>query len=380
VVRSELAAPPGADPWGDADLTVPPTAAGNERRRTTAAGISAWLDAMVASTSPITDRLAWFWHGHFTSAIADVKNPQFLVDQIRLFRAFGRGEFGGLVRAVTVDAAMLRYLNGDDSTGDSPNENYSRELLELFTLGVGNYAEADVQAGAKALSGWRVRRTAGVATLVSQRHDDSAQHYLGRDGVHDVDSVVEALRAHRALPPFIAGALAELLVGPACPGDVVGDAVEVFTASGLQVDALVESLLDAVADGVDGGGVQLAPVPWLVAARRATGAAPPSAAVLQQLLAAGQVPWMPPNVSGWPPGPAWANASTLVARLELARMIAGATPEGSPTLVATDLDVLALDLGLEAAFGATTTAALTQVDDPRERLALALVSPEFVTA
>src|SRR5690606_1397671 len=139
--------------WGDADYTATAEGAPADRRQAALAAIAVWIEAMVTATAPTPEWLAWAWHGHFVSALPEVKNPQFMVEQIRLFRRLGRGSFGELTRAVTVDPAMLLYLDGNDSTGRAPNENYSRELLELFTIGLGNYTEDDVAAGALALSG-----------------------------------------------------------------------------------------------------------------------------------------------------------------------------------------------------------------------------------
>lgn len=379
-----LDAPLAADPWGDTDHSVGADAAPGDRRRAAAAAVGMWLDAMVAAEQPVGDRLAWFWHGHFVSSMQQAKNPQLMVEQMRRFRSSGRGSFGELVRAVTVDAAMLRYLDGDGSTGDAPNENYSRELLELFTIGLGSadgtptFGEDDVAAGARALSGWRVPRDEAVAEFVDRRHDGTPRRYLGVDGVHDVDTVVAAIEQHPALAPFITHQLGREIVGPTVDEATVSTAAAAFLASGFDLDTLLRSLVDALLGGADGGEIVAPPVPWFVAARRVTGAAPAWRDVAPQLQAAGQVPWLPPNVSGWPSGAAWENAATLVARFHLARLVAEATPTDAPALVATDHDALAAGLGLPGPWSTSTRQALDAVESERDRLALALVSPEFV--
>ncbi len=177
-----------ADPWDDADLPFV------RDRAQAMQAIRNWLDAMVATAAPTVDRMAWLWHGHFVSALDKVKIARLMVDQIRLFRRGGLGSFAALLHDVTVDPAMLLYLDGTDSTGDSPNENYGREVPELFTLGVGEYTEDDVKAGAVALTGWKVRPGLGTAGFVPRRHDDSPRPYLGVDGVHDVDTPVDDVR------------------------------------------------------------------------------------------------------------------------------------------------------------------------------------------
>ena len=110
------------------------------------------------TTEPFAEWMRWFWHGHFVSTLRVVKQPQLMVQQLRLFGTLGLGDFRSLLRAVTIDPAMLIYLDGTTSTKGAVNENYGREVLELFALGIGNYGEADVRAGAEALTGWRAPR------------------------------------------------------------------------------------------------------------------------------------------------------------------------------------------------------------------------------
>ena len=377
-----LAAPAPPDPWADTSYAVGPDDAGGARRRTALAAIARWTDAIVATDAPVADWLTWFWHGHFVSALPEVKNPQLMVDQVRLFRSLGRGGFGDLVAAVTTDPAMLLYLDGNDSTGAAPNENYSRELLELFTLGHGAYTEADIAAGAVALSGWRVQRDTGTAAFVARRHDDTPQRYLGVDGVHDVASVVAAIEAQQGLASVVAGHLARAVVGPAVDDGTIDAAAAAFRSGDGSIEAALHTLCLAVADGADGGGVVSAPYPWMIAALRATGAVVDPRTAYAQLNAAGQVPWFAPNVSGWPSGAAWDNASTVVARFTLAVSIAAATPADAAVLAAagsSDPDDLGALLGLAVGWTDTSLAALDGLTDPRSRLALALTTPEFIT-
>jgi uncharacterized protein (DUF1800 family) len=284
------------------------------------------------------------------------------------------------VRAATTDAAMLLYLDGGTSTGSQPNENYGRELLELFMLGLGKYSEADVQAGAKALTGWTIDRRTGRSIFVASRHDNGAQRYLGVDGIHDVDSVVGAVTAHEACAPFVAGKLARTILGPSIDDALVQELAATFAASGLDTRVLVRAILEAAASGrVQPAFVQ--PVPWLVAAQRATGSTLAGRSRLASLRAAGQVPMVPPSVAGWPLGSAWLGASTMVARYNMATALAASTPTGNPALMAAtafDVDALADSVARPEGFGGATAAALAQVRaDPRAVLTLALASPEL---
>jgi uncharacterized protein (DUF1800 family) len=366
---------PTPDPWRDLDLTID-----DRPRRTARAAIEAWLAAMVASDRPLDDRMTWLLHGWLVSALDKVKSAALMVDQIRLLRQRWTGPFPDLLRAITADAAMLVYLDGRESTGVQPNENYSRELLELFALGVGNYTEDDVRSGARALTGWVVRRRSGTVEFDAARHDDSPQPYLGTE-VHDVDSVVDAVVVQPAHARFVGRRIAIELLGVA-DDDVVDELAAVYVGNDRALRPAVGRALELGLGGASAPMV-LGPVPWLVAALRATGA-PTTGDLIEPLRTAGQVPLAPPNVAGWPRGTSWFATSTVVARTQLAAAIAAATPPDAPVLEAcrggTAADVAAA-LGLpNLVLGAATDAAIAAATDPVERLALALVSPEFTIA
>jgi uncharacterized protein (DUF1800 family) len=381
------------DPWAHVDLTLPTpgrkaseaakAAARQQARKQTAKVVEAWLDSLTVTPRPLQEWMAWFWHGHFVSGIDKVKYPALMVQQLRTYRSLALAPFPELVRAATVDAAMLVYLDGGTSTGEEPNENYGRELLELFTLGIGNYTEDDVKAGARALTGWTVRERDGHTQFVRDRHDDQPQTYLGVAGVHDVDSVVNAVTNHPRCPQFIAGKLAKAILGLDVDQGLVDQFASDFAASRLDTTVLVRSILEA---GVAGHGLEAVtePVPWLVAAQRATGAQVSAEHRFRGLRAAGQLPLYPPNVAGWPMGTTWFGASTVVARYDLAGEIADNTPFESAASAAArsfDLDALADALGYPNGFSAATKTALSQVKGSgRSVLALALASPDLALA
>jgi uncharacterized protein (DUF1800 family) len=367
------------DPFLWLDLAY--VAGGN--RKTALRAADAWLGRMVTSSRPAHERMAWFWHGLLVSSVSKVKSAEAMAEQIRLFWTLGLGRLPALLKAVAIDPAMLAYLDGKDSTKGSPNENFGRELLELFALGVGNYTEADVQAGARALTGWTVRMRQNTATYVPRLHDDSPQSFLGARAVHDVDSVIAAVTSHAACGPYLTRRLAASALGSRVADATVESAAAAFVASGLDIAVLLRSLADAHLAGVDGGPIVLGPVPWLVMAQRATGARLQPEQRINGLRAAGQIPLVPPNVAGWPGGSAWSTSATLVGRLNLALVVAKATPPDAAALVAAtrgDYPSLSLALGLPGELNPSTIAGLSSVTDGFSRLALALVSPEFVEA
>ena len=370
-----VAAEPAAlvDPWDDARLPIEPN-----NRDAARHAIQAWVEAMLSTPTPLLDRVAWMWHGHFVSALDKVRVARLMVEQVRLFRRGGLGPFRDLLRSVSIDPAMLLYLDLRTSTGEQPNENYARELLELFTLGEGNYTEADVQAAAAALTGWTLARQGGVQFRPSL-HDDTPQQFLGVEDVHDLDTVVDAVMADSSMPKWIASTVGAEFLGAVGSHDLIDGLAEEFTASGFDCGALVEATLRRGLAG-ETAPLVLAPVPWFVIASRVTGAVPDGRAALL-LRAAGQLPMLPPNVAGWPGGAAWFSASSLVARTNLAAALASAVPEGEVLEAArsSDHDALADVLGLPSSgFSKESAAALRSSTPGPDRLAVALVTPEFV--
>lgn len=372
---------PQAPPLWTTDATVLPDEPNTRRKEVTFAAMSEWLEHMVTSPRTHTEWLTWFWHGHFVVAQPEVRNPQFMVDNLLLLRALGAGDFATLATEVTKDPAMLLYLDGNDNQAEAPNENFSRELLELFTLGIGNYTEDDVDSGASALTGWKIDRNTRTTRLFSDRHDGEEQPYLGAN-VDDLDGVVKAVMAQPAFAPFIAGRFARQVLGPNPAADLVAAAATAFTSSGYQVSALIGSLADSLLAGTDSAPLILGPVPWYIAARRATGS-PVGKDVRGMLNSCGQLPWFCPSVAGWPYHDGWATAATHVGRFNLAAVVAEQTATDSAALTAVGADdntALAMALGLPTDFSEPSWAAITTMPDARGRLTLALVSPEFVKA
>lgn len=368
-----LAAPtPAVDPW--AAFALDPMDGGRLE------AIVGWMARMITTPAPFHDRRTWMLHGWLVSSMAKVTVPTLMVEQIRMFMALGGGPFPELLRSLTTDRAMLVYLDGRTSTGEAPNENYGRELLELFALGVGNYSEDDVLAAARALTGWVANPRGDDAIFVPFRHDDTPQELLGATGVHDVDSVIDAVVADPAHPRFVAGKVAAAYLGTPVAADVVDELAAVYLADDMRLDPVIARALELGLDGA-GAPMVLAPVPWLVQCIRATGVPYERAlrAARNTIREMGQVPLVPPSVAGWPTGTEWLTSSSLVARTNVAAAVAAATAPDAPLAVAAadgDLDLLAERLGLPEPFSAATAGAIRSAPDPTARLALALVCPE----
>ena len=199
-----------------------------------------------------------------------VRHLPAMLAHLDLCWSLGRGDVRALIRQVTTDAAMLVFLDGATSKGTAPNENFGRELLELYTVGVGNFTEADVKAAAAALTGWVVRRRDGwKVRFVPARHDDTPQTLLGVDGVHDADTTIAAATSSPACPVFLAEARP---VPPRRHRRRNGPLLAAtFANADLDISALAGRHSTLVSVGRDTNRSRAAP--WLLQAIKATGAA-----------------------------------------------------------------------------------------------------------
>nr|BFE63561.1 DUF1800 domain-containing protein [Dactylosporangium thailandense] len=339
-----------------------------------------WLDRMVQADHQVHEKLTFFWHGHWATSADKVKSgPLMLGQQQTLFRT-ALGDFATQVHAMLRDPALIIWLDGQKNTNKAPNENLARELMELFTLGVGHYTEQDVREGARALTGWVVDQKAGTATLNAKRHDDKPKTILGRTADFDADGFADVLLAQPACPEFVARRLWLRYCSDApIPQDVLDAAKTQKTTA-----AVLRSLLAA------DGHAELVkqPVEWLVGALRQLRIRPGELpdAQRKQLLNAlnqlGQVPLRPPSVGGWPAGAAWLTTSATQGRIKLAQTLAARAPQ--PVLdrltavpAAQRPTALARLLVIDA-FTDRTLAALTPAaNDARRLLTLGLASPEY---
>ncbi|MEO3927953.1 DUF1800 domain-containing protein [Micromonosporaceae bacterium B7E4] len=397
-----LLAPVGADPGAAAtpapDLGADPYAgitkeSGREQRQQAqkkraeqARGlVDWWLDRMVAAEHQLTEKLVFFWHGHWATSVRKVKSAQLMLGQLDTFRRYGRGPFEALVRAMVRDPALILWLDGQKNTRTAPNENLARELMELFTLGIGHYTEADVKAGARALTGWQVDRRTGEARFVRRRHDPAGKTILGRTAAFDADSYARLLAARPESGAFVAARLWARFAGadvplPAALAGTAGTTTEVLRA-----------LFTAPEFGPARGGLVKQPVEWAVGAMRQLGIRPGKLPDQQRrelanrLAGMDQVPLRPPSVGGWPAGPAWLTTSSLQARMRLAALLAGAAaPEVTRRLAGTARDdrpeALARLLVVDRWTPRTLAALAPLADDPRRLLVAGLVSPEYTVS
>jgi uncharacterized protein (DUF1800 family) len=299
-----------------------------------------WLYRMLFTPDPLTERLALMWHNHFATSIRKVDDVGLMHGQNALFREFARGPFRELLVRIVKQPALLLWLDADANLRQHPNENLARELMELFTLGVGHYTESDVRECARALTGWTVVN--GQFRDMSDDHDDGEKVLLGRAGPLGGDDILEILLAHPATARRIAGRLCGLLLGE----NVVDEAGVHELADGLHRNNLdvgwgVETILRSHVffSEANIGARILGPAEYIVGSIRALELfdPPPSTLVLAEWMAAlGQDLFNPPNVFGWDGGRAWINGRSVIARANFAAALAQGRlrhPDAPPDLL-----------------------------------------------
>lgn len=286
--------------------------------------VSWWLRRMHQSPDAFREKLALFWHGHFATSSEKVREPLLMWRQNQLFREHGDGEWLNLLDRITRDPAMLIYLDQAQSKMTQPNENYARELLELFALGEGHYTETDVTESARALTGLTLDRLTYEARYNPRKHDAGRKTILGHEGPIDPWQLLQIVAAHCRSAAFITAKLWTFYAGVEPTPAVAAGLVEAFEQHDRAFGPFLEVLFRSEAFySPDVVQRQIkSPVQLLVqACRQLERDLPPPTVSLQVLKALGQIPFAPPNVKGWDGGTAWINTNTLLHRHNLALML-----------------------------------------------------------
>lgn len=345
-----------------------------------------WLDRMVAVDVATTERLTWFWHGHFATSAQKVKVAALMLAQNEKFRRLGLGSFTDLAHEMIDDPAMIIWLDGNDNKAGAANENLAREFMELFTIGVGHYTEDDVRAAARALTGWIVDRDTGEAKFVAKRHDDEPVTIFGKRAGYDASSFVDLLLSREESAPFVIGRLWYRLVSPTPPDDAARGRLLKAYGPRRDIRATLRAIAAEPAFRDEKTALVKQPVEWLVGLMRALGVRPSAldeklqAKLYRGLMGLGQVPFRPPSVGGWPSGASWLTTAAGLTRLKVAQaVVAQASLDSlaqSRDKVTAVRELLAVD-----SWSDRTRAALGKVAaDPAEVTALAACAPEYVVS
>lgn len=290
-----------------------------------------WMRRMASGPHPLQEKLTLFWHGHFTTSAKDERMALLIWNQNELLRRQGAGNFREFVRQISRDPAMLDYLNNQQNRKQKPNENYARELMELFTLGIGNYTEQDIKEAARAFTGWG--HDGESFQFRKWDHDDGIKTFFGKRGNFDGDDVIDLILAHRACSPYVASRLFSFFAYDETDPAILDSLGQVLKDNRWELRPVLQTLLTSKAFYSERSiGTQIkSPVQLVVGTVRLLGIEmPPNQRLLTNALEQmGQVPLMPPNVKGWPGGRSWINTSTLFVRYNTAVWLAGGGASGA---------------------------------------------------
>ena len=293
-----------------------------------------WLMRMLYTRRPLQEKMALFWHNHFVSASSKVLTANLMLQQIQLYRDHALGNFETLLQKVTRDPAMIYYLDNKENKKGAPNENYAREVMELFTVGIGNYTEQDIKEAARAFTGYTSDRQS-VYVFNPDEHDDGVKTFMGETRAWDADDILGKLVRHPATAHYITAKLFRYFVHDQPSPATIERLAGVFTASGFDIKAVVVDILtgpeflssDAYHNQVK------QPIDLVIGALKALDAQNVAPDLPQLTRKMGQDLLNPPDVSGWKSGTYWLNASTLLERFNFADQVAGAHNPSGPYFV-----------------------------------------------
>jgi hypothetical protein len=276
-----------------------------------------WMERMAYGPYPLHEKLVLFWHGHFTTGANEERRAALIWQQNELHRRMAAGNFREYVRQISRDPAMLEYLNNAQNRKQAPNENYARELMELFTLGRGQYSENDIKEAARAFTGWG--HDGDEFQFRERDHDTGIKQFMGRQGNFDGDDIIEIILQHKACAPYMAGRFVNYFAFETVEtdADVLESLGNVLRENRWEVRPMLRTLLTSrLFYSQRAMGTQIkSPIQLVVGTIRMLDLQFPAFRLLQsQLNQMGQVPLAPPNVKGWPGGKLWINTSTLFVR------------------------------------------------------------------
>lgn len=306
-----------------------------ESRRQALEGQGWWFRRMAQTKYPLREKMTLFWHDHFATSVQKVRQPILLIMQNELFREHAFGSFRDLTQGVLMDPAMMLYLDTQSSRKGKPNENFAREVMELFTLGEGNYTEQDIREAARAFTGYSLNRFNGKVTHTKRQWDESPKTIFGKTGPFDGKQVINMIFEKPEAAPFIARKIWEFFVYEN-PSETAVDALaeilrkseyrtapllrEIFLSKEFYAEASIRSQIKS-------------PVQYIIELLKQLEIDnPPTGFPITAQQQLGQVLFMPPNVAGWDWGQAWINTNTLLTRYNLAGFLTKGAEQGGKSM------------------------------------------------
>ncbi len=343
-----------------------------------------WLDRMVLADHGLTERMTWFWHGHWATAIGKINFAYPMYIQNQSLRKYALGNFNEMANAMLVDGALQFWLDGGDNTAKAPNENLARELMELFVLGVNRYTETDVRELARALTGYQIVRSNGKVTFNSKRYDAGIKTILGSSTSFNGPAAVNHLVSQSDCAKFIVERIWFRFISSQLPVESAAQLEAAFTTR--DTSKLIAAITDSTILSNPSYSIVKAPVEWFAGVARYLNLTPSNLKTSAQLLAyldkLAQVPFSPPNVGGWPTDESWLSSASAQSRIQFAAWLIKQADLSALTAIAPNKRVAWLqdELGI-LPFSNRTRLALDGVKtNPAQLLQLAICSPEYVVS
>jgi uncharacterized protein (DUF1800 family) len=287
-----------------------------------------WIDRMVDSAKPVQEKMTWFWHGHFCSGWDKVNSARLMLNQNKLFRDGALGNFRDLTHGMSLQPAMLLYLDNVDNVASSPNQNFARELMELFTLGVGNYSEDDVTAAARAWTGHGINWDTYDYLFRAYEHDSDPKLFMGVtrnfDGPGIIDYILQENTTKKLVAcKFLTKKLWEYFACQSPAQPLVDELAQVLFDNDMAIKPWLRALLmhDEFYTTNTMQGLVRSPVDFVATVEYYTGYRGADIDPQWYVEDMGQVPFNPPNVAGWKTNGYWVNTSVFGARAEFARNV-----------------------------------------------------------
>ena len=282
-----------------------------------------WLHRMLHTPAPLLEKTTLFWHSHFASSSAKVTDTRLMFNQNELLRRYALGKFEPLVLGIARDPAMLIYLDSATNRKTRPNENFAREVMELFVLGIGNYTEKDIQELARCFTGWEIQY--GAFKFNRYQHDYGTKTVVGKSGNFDGGDSVKVLLEQPAAARFLCGKLARYFITD--ESDLSPELIEPLAQELRESDYTFAPVLETLLtsrlfySSASLGKKVRSPVELGIGLLRSLEATAGLPQIAEQIRELGQMPLFPPNVKGWPGGMAWINSSTLLGRANFVRQL-----------------------------------------------------------
>jgi uncharacterized protein (DUF1800 family) len=343
-----------------------------------------WLDRMVIADFSLQEKATWFWHGHWATSIKKLNFALPMYKQHQTLQKHALGNFDEMVQAMLDDGALQFWLDGQENTAKSPNENLARELMELFTLGVGRYSETDVKELSRALTGIQVARTNGEVSFKKNRFDNGVKTILGSSQNFDRYSVGKFLVSQPNSQRFIAERVWFRYMSSQFPLPKNSEIERAF--EGREIRELLLALASSEAMRDSRYELVKSPVEWFVAVCRALNITPSklskNSALLNYLSKLAQVPFDPPNVGGWPTDDAWLSSASAQFRASFASWLIkqGDNSPIANLAPAERIQKTADLLGVVEWSSRTKSALEGNVKDPYRLILLAICSPEYLVS